>query len=918
MSRSARKSSRDRHSGAKDRCATVSKERCDIQSEGYSGGGLRAPQKSSCSGQGCCTVPEKKETRGKICAADSCSEMGCRPSTEGQEGRQYKPESDGISKARNFGPNPSDVEKGLSMFEHVILSVQGMTCSGCETKLFRSLSGIPSVRKLKTSLVLSRAEFEVDINIMSAVDVIAQLERTTGFSGERITDRGQHLNILITGHPNALLDQTPPYGVTDMVLVGDKTVRIYYNAKTIGARDLLERGFSAPLLLAPLCPHPSIAAGNKHVRKIGFMTILSALLTVPVLVFAWAPLPKHDLMYGSVSLALATIIQVVVAGPFYSRALKSLLFARVIEMDLLIVLSTSAAYIFSVVAFGYLVRGNPLSTGEFFETSTLLVTLIMAGQFISALARQKAVESISIRSLQATTAILVINDGKGEMEVDTRLLQYGDVFKVVPDSRIVTDGTVLFGTSEVDESMMTGEARLVEKRVGSSVVAGSLNGSGLLDIQVTRLPGDNTISTIAGMVDEAKLSKPKTQEMADHVAGYFVPLIITLTIITLIIWIAVGITVRKQTGSEAAIQAITFAIAVLIVSCPCAIGLAVPMVVVIAGGVAADHGVIFKTAETIENARKASHVVFDKTGTLTQGKLAVTAEEYPKGSRDSTLPLLLGLISNIKHPVSAAVTNHLRMRGVVPAQLDDIKTMTGKGVEGVANGTTIRAGNSQWLGVESSPAVQSFLSEGYTVFCVVIANDLHAVFGLEDSLRPDAASVVSALASRGITISIVSGDDDGAVQSIATKLGIPPSNVKSRCSPGDKQKYLQDMMRNKQDVVIFCGDGTNDAVALAQASIGVHVNEGTDVAQSAADAVLIRPALTGILVLMDLSRAAFFRIVFNFAWAFVYNLFAILLAAGAFVNARIPPQYAGLGEVVSVLPVVAIALQLKYARFGGR
>ncbi len=917
MSRCAQKSSRDRRSGGKDTCATVLKARCDIQSEGYSGGGLRNPQKSSCSGQGCCTVPENKEIPGKTCAEDSCSEMGCRPSTEGQEGRQYKPESDGISKARNFASNPSDVEKGLSMFEHVILSVQGMTCSGCETKLFRSLSGIPSVRNLKTSVVLSRAEFEIDISTISADDVIAQLERTTGFGYERITDKGQHLDVLITGHPSALLDQTPPHGVTNMAFVGDKTVRIYYNAESIGARDLRDRGFSAPLLLAPLRPHPSIAAGNKHVRKVGFITILSAFLTVPVLVFAWAPLPKHDLIYGSVSLVLATIIQVVVAGPFYSRALKSLLFARVIEMDLLIALSTSAAYIFSVVAFGYLVRGNPLSTGEFFETSTLLVTLIMAGQFISALARQKAVESISIRSLQATTAILVTN-GKGEMEVDTRLLQYGDVFKVVPDSRIVTDGTVLFGTSEVDESMMTGEARLVEKRVGSSVVAGSLNGSGLLDIQLTRLPGDNTISTIAGMVDEAKLSKPKIQETADHVAGYFVPVIITLTIITLIIWIAVGITVRKQTGSEAAIQAITFAIAVLIVSCPCAIGLAVPMVVVIAGGVAADHGVVFKTAETIEIARKASHVVFDKTGTLTQGKLAVTAEEYPKGSRDSTLPLLLGLISNIKHPVSTAVTNHLRIRGVVPAQLDDIKTVTGKGVEGVANGTTIRAGNSHWLGVESSPEVQSFLVKGYTVFCVVIANELHAVFGLEDSLRPDAASVVSALASRGITISIVSGDDDGAVQSIATKLGIPPSNAKSRCSPGDKQKYLQDIMRNKQDVVIFCGDGTNDAVALAQASIGVHVNEGTDVAQSAADAVLIRPALTGILVLMDLSRAAFFRIVFNFAWAFVYNLFAILLAAGAFVNARIPPQYAGLGEVVSVLPVVAIALQLKYARFGGR
>jgi Cd2+-exporting ATPase len=190
-----------------------------------------------------------------------------------------------------------------------------------------------------------------------------------------------------------------------------------------------------------------------------------------------------------------------------TSALKSLVFARVIEVDLLIVLSTSAAYIFSVVAFGCLVRGNPLSTGEFFQTSTLLVTLIMVGRFISALARQKAVESISIRSLQATTAI-VTEDGKGQREIDTQLLQYGDVFKAAPDSRIATDGTVISGASEVDESMMTGEAKPVQKEVGSSVVAGSVNGAGSLCVRVTRLPGDNTVSTIAGMVDETKLSRP--------------------------------------------------------------------------------------------------------------------------------------------------------------------------------------------------------------------------------------------------------------------------------------------------------------------------------------------------------------------------------------------------------------------------
>lgn len=912
------KSSGDCRGSAADTNVAVPKDSCDIQTKRYSSGSCSDSRKSSCSGQGCCLVLEKSGISSKAHAGDSSPKLGSSTSLEDQGKQRYKPKSDQISNVRVLARDTAiDVEKGPSVFEHVILSVQGMTCTGCETKLFKSLSSIQSITKLQTSLVLSRAEFDIDTTVISLNDAVAQLERMTGFKCESITIKGQELDVLITENPNALLDQPLPPGVTNMRLVDNKTIRIYYDAELVGARDLLERGFSSPLQLAPLRPHPSIATGNRHVRKVGLTTLASIFLTIPVLVFAWAPLSEHDLVYGSVSLALATIIQVLIAGPFYPSALKSLLFARVMEVDLLIVLSTSAAYIFSVVAFGYLVRGNPLSTGEFFQTSALLVTLIMVGRFTSALARQKAVESISIRSLQATTALLVTDDGKGERDIDTRLLQYGDVFKVAPDSRVVTDGTVISGTSEVDESMVTGEAKPVKKDEGSPVMAGSVNGAGPLHVRVTRLPGDNTISTIAGMVDEAKLSKPKTQEVADSVAGYFVPVVVLLTIITFVIWISIGIAIRKQAGSEAVVQAITFAIAVLIVSCPCAIGLAVPMVVVIAGGVAADHGVVFKTAETLEIARKASHVVFDKTGTLTQGKLAVSAEKYPKGTRESTVPLLLGLVSNIKHPVSIAVANHLKMQGVAIAHLDDIKTVTGKGVEGVVNGTTtIRAGNSRWLGVDSLPQVQSLLSQGFTVFCVVINDDLHAIFGLGDSLRPDATFVVSSLVSRGITVSIVSGDDDEAVQTIATKLGIPLSNAKSRCSPTDKQKYLQDIIGESQDVVIFCGDGTNDAVPLAQASIGVHMNEGTDVAQSAADAVLTRPALTGILVLMDLSRAAFLRIVFNFSWAFIYNLFAILLASGAFVNARIPPQYAGLGEVVSVLPVIAIALQLKYARFG--
>ncbi|KZL64818.1 copper-translocating P-type ATPase [Colletotrichum tofieldiae] len=862
---------------------------------------------------GCCAKPKAPSIAGSC--IDSCCDA--TKLTDAVMDTSKRVVKDGII----------DVERGLSGKEHVILSISGMTCTGCETKLRRTLATVDAVKNLKTSLVLARAEFDLDMSTGSVVEVIKHLERTTEFKCEKITSQGASIDILTPGDPQDFIDHPWPEGVTDIRMVDKTSVHVEFDAEIIGARDLIGNGWSTPVKLAPLRADPTLEAGSKHVRNMGLITLLSIALTIPVLVMAWAPLPQREIAYGSASLALATVVQVVIAGPFYPKALKSLVFSRVIEMDLLIVLSTSAAYIFSVVSFGFLVSRNPLSTGEFFETSTLLVTLIMVGRYVSALARQKAVESISIRSLQTSTALIVDPSGE-EKEIDARLLQYGDIFKVVPDSRVPTDGTVISGSSELDESMMTGESKTIEKYVGSSLIAGSINGSGTLNVRLTRLPGDNTISNIAGMVDEAKLSKPKIQDIADRVASYFVPVVVGITVVTFSIWIAVGVSVRKQSGSEATIQAVTYAITVLIVSCPCAIGLAVPMVIVIASGVAAERGVIFKSADSIEVAYKTSHVVFDKTGTITNGKLTVAEEHYLTDDTKSTKAFILGLVGSIKHPVSVAVAAHLRAMGISASAVPDAKTLTGKGVEATVSGRKLRAGNSRWLGFSTDPRVEPILSKGYTAFCFTIDNTLAAVFGLEDSIRSDALETITALQTSGIAVHVLSGDDDGAVRAVAAQLRIPDTNVRSRCTPGDKQAYIQTLLsrpvsanpykilktKPREPVVIFCGDGTNDAVALAQATIGVHMNEGTDVAKSAADVVLMRPSLTGILTAISISKKAIHRIAFNFGWSFVYNLFAILLGAGAFVNARIPPEFAGLGELASVLPVIAAAVLLRWTK----
>ncbi|KAF5598202.1 Cu2+-exporting ATPase [Fusarium pseudoanthophilum] len=900
--------------GCPDKCCTTQPEEPFTAKNGRIAAIVNELPKSTCASS-CCKPAKKTLTKPSDSCADSCCEKApsitCRDSPADACCVPTSPEGMKIETV----PNPEDVEKQATGKEHVVLSISGMTCTGCETKLNRTLATVPAVNDLKTSLVLSRAEFNIDLRLGSVDEVIKHLERTTEFKCERLQTKGSSMDFIVNGSTAEFIGQKWPGGVLDMSLVDKDTVRVSFDPKIVGARDLAEGSWDPPVKLAPPRGDSSLEAGSKHVRHVGYTTLLSAVLTIPVLVMAWAPLPEREVAYSSASLALATIVQVVVAGPFYPKAIKALVFSRVIEMDLLIVLSTSAAYVFSVVSFGYLIAGKPLSTGQFFETSTLLVTLIMVGRWVAALARQKAVESISIRSLQSSTAILVDEKTGTGREIDARLLQYGDVFRVLPDTRIPTDGTVMSGSSEVDESMLTGESKPVEKHFKSVVIAGSINGPGVMTVRLNRLPSDNTINAIAAMVDEAKLSKPKLQDLADRVASYFVPVVVALTIITFVIWVAIGVTARGHGGSMATTEAITYAIAVLIVSCPCAIGLAVPMVIVIMSGVAAEKGIIFKSADAIEVAHKTSHVVFDKTGTLTQGKLSVVANECVD---KSTLPLLLGLIENSRHPVSMAVTSYLRSVGIEPSVAGEPKSLTGKGVEAVVKGQRLKAGNSTWLNLSDNPLIQPMLSQGYTVFSFTINDELQAVYGLQDEPRKDAFQTVEALHMRGISVHVVSGDDDAAVQNLASKLIIPRDNVRSRTSPSGKRDYIKTLLGTSTDrkkpVVVFCGDGTNDAVALAQATIGVHMNEGTDVAQSAADVVLMRPNLSGIITMIDASRKSVNRIKFNFGWSFVYNTFAVLLAAGAFVNARIPPEYAGLGELVSVLPVILAAVLLRWSK----
>ncbi|KAH8102902.1 heavy metal translocatin [Cristinia sonorae] len=826
----------------------------------------------------------------------------------------------------NLGDAVVELSVRTSSLAHAVLAVKGMTCTGCENKLIRTLHAIPGICNIKTGLVLTRAEFDYKGTQADLQVVIQAVEQRTGFSVEQVGITSQRaLDLLInTDAIGKILCAPVPRGVSKVAKISKQLVRVTFDPRVIGARSVLAAYGEFSVTQAPEPRDPILNAGMKHIHSLFIRTVISAALTIPILIMTWAPLPDHHKEYSIASLVLASIVQTCVAGPFYPAAFKSLFFSRIVETDLLIVLSTSIAYVYSVVAFAFDILNKPLSQGEFFETSTLLVTLIMVGQLVSAYSRHRAVVAISLRSLQWGSATLVHPDGKEE-EVDGHLLHFDDVIKVGPDTGIITDGVVTHGQSEVDESMMTGESIPVPKNTGDVVIAGTANGPSVLHIKVTRLPGDNTINDIADLVDSARFSRARVQATVDKVCGYFVPCVFVVAVIVFAAWTAIGVVRRRDGTGKAVVNALTYAIAVLAISCPCAIGLAVPMVILVASGVAAKKmGLVFKSATTIEEARKVTHAVFDKTGTLTTGRLSVVKHRVfnlsslPEGVDSGAA--VLALVESSKHPVARAVGTYLTSGGAAPTQeVKEVEMVAGHGIRALLDGVLLLGGNPSWLNVETHPDVDAALTKGYTMFCVTLNGELLAVFSLSDTLRPEAHAVLTSLRAQNIEISILSGDHAFAVDHVATQLSVPTCNVRAGCLPKDKQAYIKGLTSQGQKV-LFCGDGTNDAIALAQASIGVHMsaesgsNGAGIAASSAADVVLLHPSLTGILSLLSLSRSVHQRIVLNFTWSFIYNLVAVLFASGAFVNVRIAPAYAGLGEMVSVIPVIIGAVSVKWVR----
>jgi Cu+-exporting ATPase len=654
---------------------------------------------------------------------------------------------------------------------------------------------------------------------------------------------------------------------------------------------------------------------------------VSTVLTVPSVVLAMGEfLPWHPFdalipaaLMPWLQLAITTPVVLWGGWPFFVRGWQSLV-NRSLNMFTLIGLGVGVAYLYSVVAtafpslFPASFRIENGTVGVYFEAAAVIVTLVLLGQVMELRARSQTGAAIrALLGLAPKTARRLRNDGNDE-DVPLDHVQVGDRVRVRPGEKVPVDGTVLEGTSAVDESMVTGEPIPVEKRAGDRVIGATVNGTGGLVMRAERVGSDTLLSQIVNMVAQAQRSRAPIQKLADVVAGYFVPVVVLIAIVTAIVWGWVGPDPRMA-------HAIINAVAVLIIACPCALGLATPMSIMVATGKGATTGVLFKNAEAIEVLRKVDTLVVDKTGTLTLGKPKLVSVTLA-GSYDelTLLRLAATLERGSEHPLAAAIVNGATERGVTLSNAANFESVTGKGVRGRVDGKTVALGNARLLsdlGVDPGDygaRADALRSEGQTVMFVVVDGALAGLVGVADPIKDTTPEAIEQLHHEGLRIVMMTGDSRTTAEAVAGKLGI--DEVMPEVLPEQKAamvKRLQDEGR----VVAMAGDGINDAPALAQAQVGIAMGTGTDVAMESAGVTLVKGDLRGIARARRLSRATMGNIKQNLFFAFIYNVLGVPIAAGVlypFTGLLLNPMIAALAMSLSSVSVVGNALRLRSIR----
>jgi Cu+-exporting ATPase len=654
---------------------------------------------------------------------------------------------------------------------------------------------------------------------------------------------------------------------------------------------------------------------------------IALVLTIPVFISAMEHLiPGHPLerlasrqTWVFIEMILATPVVLWCGWPFFVRGWKSIV-NRSLNMFTLIGLGVSVAYLYSMAAallpgiFPVSFRATDGTVPVYFEAAAVITVLVLLGQVLELRARSRTGAAIrALLGLAPKTARLINEDGS-EMDVPLEQVQVGNRLRVRPGEKIPVDGVVIEGTSSVDESMITGEPIPVEKQAGDRLTGATVNGNGALIMKAERVGSETLLAQIVQMVSEAQRSRAPIQNLADMVAGYFVPTVVTVSVITFLIWALWG---PKPSMAFALVNAI----AVLIIACPCALGLATPMSIMVATGKGATMGVLFKNAEAIEQMRKVDTLVVDKTGTLTEGRPRVAGIRPAKGYDENQLIQLAGSLERAsEHPLAAAIVAGAEERGMKIPPAEDFESVTGKGVRARVNNQRVELGNQKLMeesGIDIEPLArdaEALRQDGQTAMFVAVNGSAAGLIGVADPIKKTTPDAIRRLHQEGIRIVMLTGDSRTTAKAVAEKLGI--DDVIAEVLPEDKNKKVKELQQEGR-FVAMAGDGINDAPALAQAHVGIAMGTGTDVAMESAGVTLVKGDLGGIVKARLLSQATIRNIKQNLFFAFVYNSLGIPLAAGIlfpFFGILLSPIIAAAAMSFSSVSVVGNALRLRSAQ----
>jgi Cu+-exporting ATPase len=744
--------------------------------------------------------------------------------------------------------------------ETLTLKLQGMGCAACASNIEKAIQGVPGVVECNVNFGAEQATVRYNPK-KTQVEAIQQ----------SITDAG--------------------YGASPFQEIGtdeDET-------------EQATRRAEQQLLI-----HKLIVGG--------VISVVLLVGAIPMMTGIMIPLIPQWLHNPWLQLLLTTPVQFWCGQSFYRGAWKSLK-RRAADMNTLIALGTSAAYFYSVFAtlFPRFFRAQGLEPVVYYETAAIVITLILLGRFFESRARGQTSQAIrKLIGLQAKTARL-IRKGQ-EVDVPIQEVQVGDVVLVRPGEKIPVDGIVIDGSSTVDEAMVTGESLPVRKHPGEEVIGATINKTGSFKFRASRVGKDTVLAQIVQLVQQAQGSKAPIQRLADQVTGWFVPAVIAIALSTFVIWFNLtgNLTLAMMTTVE-----------VLIIACPCALGLATPTSVMVGTGIGAQNGILIKGADSLEIAHKIQAIVLDKTGTLTEGKPVLTDYVTVGGTAYSNEINLLRLAAaverNSEHPLAEAVVQYAKAQGVdfpLP-EAKDFEAVSGAGVQGIVNDRLVQIGTFRWmkqLGI-STEALQTYKDKweaaGKTTALIAVNGKLEGVVGIADALKPSSVDAVRALKRLGLEVVMLTGDNQQTADAIASEVGI--KRVFAEVRPEQKAEQVQ-LLQREGKIVAMVGDGINDAPALAQADVGIAIGTGTDVAIAASDITLISGDLTGIVTAIQLSRATINNIRQNLFFAFIYNVAGIPIAAGIlfpFLGWLLNPIIAGGAMAFSSVSVVTNALRLR-------